>query len=113
MKALKINLKVYFNEIEALNKYLKSVKDNVEAVKGNAHDSDFVLAEWLDNYLVKKYIAMYIKEYRTAQKIAMPISVARILWRNWQNELIVQELTLLLGGIDKALTDGGFKPVAP
>lgn len=106
-----IELKLYRHEAYALHLYLMNKRTHLKDQKGTAPDQDFVLVEWLmDKYLVA-YVRIERAKTRSAKTVKMPVSVARILWKSWQQELISPPLQLVLQGIDGELKNKNLTPL--
>lgn len=107
---LHINLRLYEFEAVAMKEYLISKLQDVTKLQGHAPDSDIVLSEWLTERFGAKVATIERRGPKTPQKVVIPVSVARILWKNWQEEMIPATLTMVLGGIDAQLKNLNLHP---
>ena len=108
---MEIELQLYRHEALHLFAYLAQKRDNLRKLKGAAADTDYVLVEWL---LAKYGAIAYRIDVRSSKKpakVKMPVSIARILWKSWQQELITPPLQLVLKGIDGQLKNKNLTPL--
>ncbi|AEI46766.1 hypothetical protein [Runella slithyformis] len=107
---LHINLRLYEYEAVSLKGYLIAKLQDITKLNGHAPDADFVLCEWLTNKFGAQVAGIERRGPKTPQKVVIPVSVARILWKNWQQEPIPATLTMVLGGIDAQLKNLNLHP---
>ncbi|AYQ31421.1 hypothetical protein [Runella sp. SP2] len=113
---LHIELRVYFREADFLGAYFKRVWYDLDALGKYAPDQHFVLVEYYKKQFVKDHLRISRQYKRVSKKknstygLNMPVSIARILWKNWQNEVIFDELKNVLGGIDGCLKNLNLEP---
>ncbi|WP_428657658.1 hypothetical protein [Runella sp.] len=107
---LHITLRLYESEAVSLRGYLIGKLQDIEKLNGYAHDGDFVLCEWLTEKYGAKVAGIERRKPKTPQKVTMPVSVARILWKSWQQEVIPTTLNNVLGGIDGQLKNVNLYP---
>lgn len=108
---LYIELKLYRHEALHLFNYLEKKRKNLEELKGAAADADFVLVEWLLAKYWSKATGIELRCPQKPTKIKIPTSVARILWKNWQQEFIPDSLQIVLQGIDGQLKNNDLSPL--
>lgn len=107
-----IELRIYVMEAVFVEKYLIMVWENLRQLKNMAPEQDFQLVEYYKKQFSKDVVRL--KRHNKTSKayaIKMPLSVARILWKNWQHELINDYVQRVLHGIDKELCNYGLKPI--
>jgi hypothetical protein len=107
----KIQIKLQLIEALTLQAYLTKRWDNVCSLRGAAPDQDFVLMEYLQNQFMKDVARIERASTRTPKNVRIPLSVARILWKNWQQEFISIPLQLVFCSIDKELSNLNLKPI--
>lgn len=105
-----IEPQLYRDEALHLFDYLMIKRENLQKLQGAGADTDFVLVEWLQNKYWSAVITIDKRSSKKPAKVKMPISVARILWKNWQQELITPPLQLVLQGIDRQLKNQNLTP---
>lgn len=106
-----IELKLYGSEAHALLMYLIEKWESVQQLKAAAADQDFALKEYVLNKFIKDYQRIERSRSQKPKAIKMPISVARILWKNWQQEFISAPLQLVLQKIDGQLKNENLTPI--
>lgn len=79
---LYITLKLHLGEVLDLRAYLIHIYKNTVMIQGAAADTDFMLSAWLVNYLGARVANLERRRTCTPQSLKMPISVARVLWKN-------------------------------
>lgn len=82
---------------------------NSKADSPQAGEEIIVLAEYLP-IIERKIVAAWRRNKSKPYPYSLPLSVARILHRRWQQEAISDDLRLVLGGIDYELTARNLKP---
>jgi hypothetical protein len=108
---LHIELKLYKVEVFYLANYLKEKQQNIALLKGAAADQDYILTEFCQEKFVKDALRIEKATTRSPKLVKLPVSVARILWKNWQQEFINKHLQMVLDGIDRELGNAGLKPI--
>ena len=106
-----IELKLYGSEAHALLMYLIEKWESVQQLKAAAADQDFALKEYVLHKFIKDYQRIERSRSQKPKAIKMPISVARILWKNWQQEFISAPLQLVLQKIDGQLKNENLTPI--
>jgi hypothetical protein len=111
---MKLHIELKLSKIEswALQDYFRGKQQNMTQLKGAAPDQDYILTEFYYGKFLKDALRIETAISRTPKRVKLPVSVARILWKNWQQEFINQDLQRVLDGIDKELGNAGLKPVS-
>lgn len=102
-----LRIKLTFPDMQHLRDYLRQAE--FKAFNPQAREELIVLAEHCPT-IERRLVAAWRREKSKAYSYTLPLSVARILHRRWQQEPIRPELQIILGGIDYELTARGMKP---
>lgn len=104
-----IKIKLRYDQLLAVRNYLAYAQWQAHNAKAQAHEELIVLAEHVPG-IEKKLNQAVSRKPGKPFDYTMPLSVARILHRRWQQEVISDSLRMVLGGIDLELTNRGMKP---
>jgi hypothetical protein len=107
-----IKLKLTYKELYQLSLYINY--NGSKAYQPQAREELIVLAEYAPT-IHKRLVASNFRDHRKPYPYSLPVSVARILHRRWQQEPIPDELQMVLSALDYELTRRGMKldPVKP
>ena len=104
-----IKIKLRYDHLLAVRNYLTYAQWRANNAKAQAHEELIVLAEH-QPMIERRCKVLETKDHRKSYPCSFPLSVARILHRRWQHEVISDSLRLVLGGIDLELTNREMKP---
>lgn len=102
-----VKIKLRYEEAHELLYYLyenAAIAKNAQAEVDLIVLSEFLVPAARQDYTISKRLRTNYYQY------TMPLSVARILHRRWQDQEISHELQMVLSCIDKELTNRGLKP---
>lgn len=104
-----IKVKLTCHHLLTVRNYLIYAQWKADNAKAQAHEELIVLAEHVP-VIEKKLNQAANRKPAKPFDYTMPLSVARILHRRWQHEVISDSLRLVLGTIDRELTNRDKKP---
>ena len=102
-----IKVKLTCLELMMVRNYLTYA--NSKADSPQAGEEIIVLAEHLP-IIERRIVAAWRRNKSKPYPYSLPLSVARILHRRWQQEVISDSLRMVLCGIDYELTARNMKP---